>query len=543
MQIVLIVIFAVLLSLPGRAIVHPVYAPLTEPAATLAVMGLLSLLLPLGLGWGSWKCVRLLRRPGGFARASALFGRVHGAMRLGMLLFFGLLISQTGWLRLVERDWSLARWPLLDELVVVAPVLVASILSWLLLYPADRALRHAATAGFADQMGQPIWSLGQYLDFQVRNQVLTVVVPMSLFVLAADLMARYGRSLVRWSDLLWLPEAVLAVVAGAIFVVSPVMLRYIWRTQRLADSPLRDRLEETCRRLGLRYRDILVWKSHGSMVNAAVMGLLPPLRYILLSDGLLDHLSGEQVEAVFGHEAGHVRERHITYYMIFAIASMVAVSLAGDGLGRGFELSPETVQILVAAMVAFLWIVVFGWISRRFERQADLHGVRCLDGSIAACDLPCWRHNMTGADKGGERLCTTGAQVFASALEAVAALNGISKYARSWRHSSIASRQDFVRQAAMYPQTLERFERMIRRIKTGLLAVTLLLSVLAAWTYWPQLQRRPGPIPQYQRRPAIVVQAPDATPPVEAVVGRREDRGGARTAGPGRRAGGIRRVA
>ena len=33
---------------------------------------------------------------------------------------------------------------------------------------------------------------------------------------------------------------------------------------------------------------------------------------------------------MFGHEAGHVKERHITYYLLFAIGSMVGVSLVGD---------------------------------------------------------------------------------------------------------------------------------------------------------------------------------------------------------------------
>jgi Zn-dependent protease with chaperone function len=510
MQLVLIVIFAALLSLPGRNLFVPISHAATGAMASLAIALTLTLLIPLAAGLGSWACLRRLRTPGGFAQAAILFGRIHLGMRIAVLGLFALLVFETGWVQLVRTTWHLARYPLVGELVLVAPVLVAAVLCWLAMYPTDRALRVSAGTGPASAACSAVWTVWQYLDFQVRYQILTVLVPMSLFVLAFDLMGLYGRRLVALAGFVWVPELVLAVVAGSIFLASPVMLRHLWRTQRLAPSPLRSRLEETCRQMGLRYREILVWKSRGAMVNAAVMGLLPPLRYILLSDGLLDHLDGEQVEAVFGHEAGHVKERHITWYMLFAIASMLAVSLAGDWMDFDLHVPREVVDGAVLGMIAAMWIFAFGWISRRFERQADLDGVRCLNYRADRCTLPCWLHNITPAPPTGRPLCTTAATTFSSALEAVAALNGISKYARSWRHSSIASRQDFVRQAAFYPETLRRFERAIRWIKVCLLGITLALGAVSAWFYWPilfpQPHRRPDR-PQYRSGPSLLVGA------------------------------------
>jgi Zn-dependent protease with chaperone function len=509
MQLVLIVIFAALLSLPGRNLFGPTRLAATDATTSLAIALAATLLIPLAAGVGSWICLRSLRRPGGFAYAAMLFGRIHLAMRIAMLCLFALLVFETGWVPLVRTAWHLGRWPLIGELVLVSPVLLAAVLCWLAMYPADRALRVSAWAGPVGPAVSPVWTVWQYLDFQVRYQILTVLVPMSLFVLASDLMGLYGRRLVALTGLAWSPELVLAVVAGSIFLVSPVMLRHLWRTQRLAPSHLRDRLEATCRQMGLRYREILVWKSHGAMVNAAVMGLLPPVRYILLSDGLLDHLDSEQVEAVFGHEAGHVKERHITWYMLFAIASMLGVSLAGDWMDFGLRFPREVVDATVLAMVAAIWTFAFGWISRRFERQADLHGVQCLNDMADRCNLPCWLHNMAPTMPPGKALCTTAASTFASALEAVASLNGISKYARSWRHSSIASRQDFIRQAALYPEILRHFERAIRWIKASLLAVTIALGAVALWFYWPIVFPQPHPRPdrpRYRESPPIVAE-------------------------------------
>ena len=71
--------------------------------------------------------------------------------------------------------------------------------------------------------------------------------------------------------------------------------------------------------------DLLVWRSDGMMINAAVMGLLAPVRYVLLSDGLLATMNVSQIEAVFGHEAGHVRHRHIQHFLLFALAGWFLV--------------------------------------------------------------------------------------------------------------------------------------------------------------------------------------------------------------------------
>src|SRR6185436_21061634 len=80
--------------------------------------------------------------------------------------------------------------------------------------------------------------------------------------------------------------------------------------------------ERTCRRIGLRYREILLWHTHGMAINAAVMGFVGPLRYILVSDALLETMDEEEIEAVFGHEAGHVRHYHLQFFMLFVMVTM-----------------------------------------------------------------------------------------------------------------------------------------------------------------------------------------------------------------------------
>src|SRR6201999_2949396 len=107
------------------------------------------------------------------------------------------------------------------------------------------------------------------------------------------------------------------------------ILTRILKTESLPSSALRLRLEEMSRRHGLRYRDILLWHTQGSIGNAAVMGVLPRLRYVLMTDLLLETMPDEQIEAVFAHELGHIVYRHLIWYVIFIVTLVLAMSGPG----------------------------------------------------------------------------------------------------------------------------------------------------------------------------------------------------------------------
>ncbi len=117
--------------------------------------------------------------------------------------------------------------------------------------------------------------------------------------------------------------------AGAVFALLafllPVGARRIWKTRPLARGPLRERLEATARRLSFRCRDLLVWDTAGLVANAAIVGFLPRWRYVVLTDALLGVLRPGEVEAVFGHEAGHAKRRHVATFFAFGGAWALTV--------------------------------------------------------------------------------------------------------------------------------------------------------------------------------------------------------------------------
>ncbi|HAU37035.1 MAG TPA: hypothetical protein DCX07_04890, partial [Phycisphaerales bacterium] len=229
------------------------------------------------------------------------------AVATGVWLAAGLAgVLLTGYGRWLVEDLHLSGVPLVPKLLAVAPFLAALEFVWLLDYPYYRAVRRRIWAGRDDA---PCWSPAEYLDYNTRHHVLFIAVPVSLIVLGVDLLALGAPVLDR---ALPAPAGQMVqaagsfAVAGAVFLLSPLLIVRVWRTERLPDGPLRARLQDTCARLGLHVRDLRVWRSGGQIVNAAVMGLAAPVRYVLLTDALLEYLDERGVEAVFAHEAGHI---------------------------------------------------------------------------------------------------------------------------------------------------------------------------------------------------------------------------------------------
>lgn len=403
--------------------------------------------------------------------------RAEGWMARGRWLavgVFGWAVLAMGWPRVI-RSW-MGDWILLDELVVLAPVLVVFVLGWWSLEPIERRFREARLMRDLDA-GRPIFAIptrGQAVWLSVRHQLLIGLVPLLLIMAWSEIVDRLAASGPRWVQRLLGDELASSLVTfagvGVVFALAPMLLRRIWSTTPLGDGPLRERLEAMARRAGVGLRDILVWRTHGLTTNAAAMGLIAPVRYILLSDALLEHLQPEQVEAVAAHELAHVRHHHIAWLAssVLASASLLAVSLAwaADGwLGVDPEADGPAVVLTGVALVGAL--VVFGWVSRRFEWQADAFAAELL--SIEQTGNP------------STPITPEAIGAMAGALDRVAALSGTDHRGRSWRHGSIGLRIDRLGSLEGVPAdavAIDRQVRWIRRLAAGLVLIALGLIAL-----------------------------------------------------------------
>lgn len=402
------------------------------------------------------------------------------------LLHAGLLIG-TSWLSITRSIPVVGEWIAVPSVIAMVPFLMAVVLVWVAQYPADRALRQLVIEHnlFHQKPVHPVWTLPRALNYQLRHQLLFVLIPMVLILAVRDAVFRYAEPLRAAFGHDYVPDLLLGLAAVFVAVIAPLILRWVWVTQSLPRGPLRDRLEFLCSKLKMRCRDILIWHSDGMIVNAAVMGVIAPFRYVMITDAMLEQMEDTRIEAVFGHEAGHVKKQHILYFLLYAFISGCLVTIAGH-YARAID--RETYQILVAVLGGVLllkWGVVFGWISRAFERQADLYGVRTLALAGMPCAAQCAQHTplLWGPSaQRGDALCVTSAEEFGRTLVQVADANGIPPRARSWRHGSIASRATVVGRYARDPLATARFEAHVGRIKTAIAVGALVSAIAAVWT-------------------------------------------------------------
>jgi STE24 endopeptidase len=456
---------------------------ITPPAETAGrvelVLLLAAVLLLLSLAIGRWIAWKARAPEASLRQCRRLLVRSSRMLDLLSVGLYAWVLFGLDWPALVERELTRRGDLVLDEALILAPYLVFQILSWVGLAAAEHALRPGSA---------PV-SLGRHL-LRHSRQAFGLVLPAALvFTIAQDVAQRYWSSAL---DSAWFQLGGLGVMGLGVLVLAPALVRLSWPTRSLAPGPLRDRLELLAARLNFRFTDILVWDTDRTTVNAGVTGILPFFRYVLLTDALIETLDEHQIEAVFGHEVGHVAHRHLAYFGFFFIGSMGIMALVGQGFSLVAEQLPELAPpsltldwdwglelgVSLGWLVTFLAYVllVFGYLSRRFERQADVYGCR----AISCGRLECPPHTgALGPGRAPIPLCPTGIQTFSSALELVARLNGMEPQARSWRHGSIRDRVAFLAALVGRPEQERRFQRRIQVLR-AVLAAGLLLALAAA---------------------------------------------------------------
>ncbi len=265
-----------------------------------------------------------------------------------------------------------------------------------------------------------------------------------------------------WGDLLFF-----AVFLLFVLIFFPPMVRRLWGCKKLPDGYLKNYLDEFCAKQNFT-ADYYLWPLfEGRMLTAAVMGIVPGFRYILLTPALIETMSKAEIEAILAHEIGHVKKHHLLLY-VFLIAgfSLLVGMLAEPSIYLFLSLpslnrlivvsgiSAETaltllasIPLLIAMLVYFRYI--FGYFIRNFERQADLFSLQIIGNS----------------------------QALVSAFEKIAILSGDIRDQHNWHHFGIGERIDCLEHAEREP---DQVGRHTRKVRYSLLAyiVILLLTVV-----------------------------------------------------------------
>ncbi len=238
-----------------------------------------------------------------------------------------------------------------------------------------------------------------------------------------------------------------------IAVMGPALIQKFWGCTPLHAGPVRSRIAALCGMTGMKYRDIMLWPMFGgNMITAGVMGLVRRFRYILVTPALIRHLHPVELDAVIAHEIGHIKKKHLLFYLFFFAAYLIltfsvldlmlygliyleaAYGLMPENGGGGATLISISAGLLMIVTFLIYFRFIFGWFMRNFERQADAYALQIMRF----------------------------ARPLISTFEKIAETSGQSPDRPNWHHYSIRERIDFLRNAETNPAMILSHERRIR---------------------------------------------------------------------------------
>ena len=423
-------------------------------------------LIWLAAAWFAERQVRQLRaNPDRRSTLVRQFQKHRGRHFLVLALFYLASLFFLGWGWTIKATWQERPG---SEIMLLAPFLAGLALLWARFYSVDRTTHDLV----ASPNKPPFPTRAAYVALQARHNLLLIIPPLCLVVIQETLFFVFPQ--IRQHPA---AQAGLAISMLAFALVSmPFLLKRFLGLVSLPPGPLRERLLAAAQKLNLRFRDVLLWPTRATIANAMVTGVFSWNRYIVVSDRLVEELTPEEIEAVFGHEAGHVKHHHLLCYIVFILASLVALAGLVQAAKEIISHAPpdawlntwlpqqsawgDALEVFAAlpavAAVGLYLFIVFGYLSRRCERQADLFGCRI-----------------------------TNTPTFISALEKVAIVNGIPRdrpgWLSSWLHGSIGERVNILWQMQNDPRLEPQFQGRVVLLKWGLPGSLVVLAVVLAF--------------------------------------------------------------
>lgn len=239
----------------------------------------------------------------------------------------------------------------------------------------------------------------------------------------------------------------MAILLISCLLFAPRLLVRLWGCRPLPDNALRAHLEEFAKAHHFRVGNFMLWPLFGGeTLTAGVIGILPRWRYILITRGLLELLSVDELEAVVAHEMGHVRRYHMLFFLLFFLCysilaysfnDLVLLLLLQSPFLLDWLLGSESVNVTLLSVLSSVPMIlllvvyfryVFGFFLRNSERQADLYALQLI-GHPAP---------------------------LVSSLRRIAFHSGHIEDLPSWHHFSIRQRMEFVLKAYEKPILIKR---------------------------------------------------------------------------------------
>ena len=254
---------------------------------------------------------------------------------------------------------------------------------------------------------------------------------------------------------------------STVVIIGPAIIQKFWRCKPLESGYVRSRIEKLCRKAGVEYANILYWPIFGGrMITAGIMGLIKKFRYILITKALVRNLEPEEMDAVIAHEIGHVKRKHLHFYLVFFIGYiflsytifdlLIYFIIYADPVYRLISRAGINYDTIISAIFSLIIIImffiyfryIFGYFMRNFERQADTYVYALF----------------------------TSAKPLISTFKKIVATTGQSADRPNWHHFSIKERIEYLNLCEEDKAYITKHDRKIKKSIAAYLAAIVIIG-------------------------------------------------------------------
>lgn len=300
---------------------------------------------------------------------------------------------------------------------------------------------------------------------------LVIILPWFFISLMIDILSLPG-----W---LWLEHALATpqwqITFFALFLIflsmlGPGVIILLWGSSTPVDMEFKEKISSLAMQQGVKFKKIIMWDiMDEDIATAAVLGIIPSFRYLLITPKLKEILNWEEMAGVVTHEIGHIKKKHLIYYLVFFLGFIVLMQpiseyfigavLSSDlgirlFLSQGNQVDISLFSLLTTLPIIIVFLLyfrfVFGYFMRNFERQADLY---CFE---------------TGANP----------LSLISAFLKLAVITGDSGQKKNWHHFNIPQRIMYIDQCIKRPSLIRKHGN---RIKASFIIFVLAMIIVVAF--------------------------------------------------------------
>ncbi len=219
----------------------------------------------------------------------------------------------------------------------------------------------------------------------LQNIILSVGMGVSgLIIEALDHAAR----ILGWIVLLALFDAILLLLISIVFFRRPGVARTLSRSF-LADPESSRIVSDLAAKLRMKTPELRIIPSgRGNRANAFSWSLPNGKSYIFANEDLFFVLTPDEIGGIFTHELGHIKARHSEKsFLLSALLPLFWINLMAAPFAIFHLMAAAAISATAFAVAVAYLALRRGYISRKFEKEADIFAAKNYDREIYLASL------------------------------------------------------------------------------------------------------------------------------------------------------------